>query len=75
MRGLAEVTLELDDPTPIYQALLPEAEDQQPRSRVFLELKEKTLKLVIEGDDVVSLRAAFNTWIRLVKIALEMVSA
>jgi len=30
--------------------------------------------LKISGEDVVSLRAALNTWIRLVKIAIEMVS-
>jgi Transcription factor Pcc1. len=32
------------------------------------------IRLKIRGEDVVSLRAALNTWIRLVKIAFEMVS-
>jgi len=74
MKGSAEVILEMEDPRPIYEALLPETEDHLPKSRVCLELGEKALQLTIEGDDVGSLRAALNTWVRLVKIAMEMVA-
>ena len=43
MRGSAEVILEMEDPRPIYEALLPETEDHLPKSRVCLELGEKAL--------------------------------
>ena len=74
MRGSAEIILEMEDPMLIYEALLPEVEDHLPKSIVCLELDEKVLQLKIDGDDIASLRAALNTWIRLIKIAMEMVA-
>jgi len=57
----------------VYRSLRPELEDApSPRSGVTLELKDNTIKLSVEAEDVVSLRAALNTWLRLVKIAYEM---
>jgi KEOPS complex subunit Pcc1 len=73
MRGRADLAFEVDDPEKVYNALAPEAEDQVQRSEVRLETCEEGILLCIESEDVVSLRAALNTWIRLVKIALEMV--
>ncbi|MDD4162597.1 MAG: KEOPS complex subunit Pcc1 [Methanothrix sp.] len=58
----------------IYQALVPELDDELHRSNVSLGLEDGSIRLKIRGDDTVSLRAALNTWIRLVKIAFEMVS-
>jgi KEOPS complex subunit Pcc1 len=74
MRSCAELLLEMEEPEKVYQALKPEAEDEMHRSHVDLALCSRGLSLKIEGDDVVSLRAALNTWIRLVKIAMEMVT-
>lgn len=74
MKGCADLVFEMEDPEKVYQALKPEAEDELHRSHVNLILEENCLRLKIEGSDVVSLRAALNTWIRLIKIATEMVS-
>jgi len=57
----------------VYRSLCPELEDvPSQRSGVTLELEGGTIKLSIEASDIVSLRAALNTWLRLVKIAHEM---
>lgn len=57
----------------VYRSLRPELEDVPSlRSGVTLELKGSTIKLNVEANDIVSLRAALNTWLRLVKIAYEM---
>ena len=73
MRGRADLVFEVDDPERVYNALAPEALDQVQRSEIQLETFEGGILLSVESEDVVSLRAALNTWIRLVKIAMEMV--
>jgi len=74
MKGSAEFVFETVHPEMIYQALTPELDDELHRSNVELILCEGSVKLKIRGEDAVSFRAALNTWIRLVKIAFEMVS-
>ncbi|MCK9440251.1 MAG: hypothetical protein M0Q13_02360 [Methanothrix sp.] len=74
MKGCAEFAFESAHAGVIYQALAPELEDELHRSHVFLGLEDGSIRLKIWGEDTVSLRAALNTWIRLVKIAFEMVS-
>ena len=56
----------------VYRALAPEAEDRIQRSDVSLEIIEEGIKLCVNSEDVVSLRTALNTWIRLIKITWEM---
>jgi KEOPS complex subunit Pcc1 len=73
MRCLAEFVFETPHPVTIFRALAPELDDELHRSRVEMVEGEKSLVLRVRGDDVVSFRAALNTWIRLVKIAFEMV--
>jgi KEOPS complex subunit Pcc1 len=73
MRGSADLAFEVGDPERVREALAPEALDQVQRSEIRLETCDEGIRLCIESEDVVSLRAALNTWIRLVKIALEMV--
>ncbi len=73
MRGSADLVFEVDDPKRVLAALAPEALDQVQRSEIRLETCEGGIRLCVESEDVVSLRAALNTWIRLVKIAMEMV--
>ncbi|MDD1738797.1 MAG: hypothetical protein LUQ02_04440 [Methanothrix sp.] len=58
----------------IYESLKPELDDDLHRSSVTLQAEDGIIRLEIRGEDTVSLRAALNTWIRLVKIAFEMVS-
>lgn len=74
MKGWAELVFETPHPREIYHALTPELEDEIHRSKVELVEGPGFVRLKISGEDVVSLRAALNTWIRLVKIAIEMVS-
>ncbi|MGC9515275.1 KEOPS complex subunit Pcc1 [Methanocrinis sp.] len=73
MRGRTDITFKVDDPDRVYKALAPEAEDAVQRSEVRLETCQEGIRLEIESEDLVSLRAALNTWIRLVDIAMEMV--
>ena len=45
------------------------------RSRIELSSEGGLLKLFIEAEDIISLRAAINTWLRLIKITEEMFDA
>jgi KEOPS complex subunit Pcc1 len=54
--------------------LQPEIENQPDRSEVKVYLDEGVLTVVIHSRDVPSLRAALNTWMRLIKISVEIVS-
>jgi KEOPS complex subunit Pcc1 len=74
MKGCAELTFESKQAGLIYQALAPEVEDELHRSNVSLGLQDGSIRLKIRGEDTTSLRAALNTWIRLVNIAFEMVN-
>jgi KEOPS complex subunit Pcc1 len=74
MKGYLDLVFETEDPERIYEALIPESDDQLPRSRISLEVIQDAIRLRIEGDDIVSIRAALNTWVRLIKIAWEMVN-
>lgn len=75
MKGRADLVFELDNVEEVYQALAPEAEEQIHRSVICLDKCSEGIRLKIESEDLVSLRAALNTWIRLIKIAWEMVKA
>lgn len=59
----------------VYKAVKEEWADETDKRRSFvnIELKGSKLCIHIRGDDVVRLRAAVNTWLRLVKIAEEMI--
>lgn len=72
MKGCADFVFPVESAGDIFQALSPELEDELQRSRVSLTLDKGFIRLRIEGDDIVSIRAALNTWLRLVKIAFEM---
>ena len=56
----------------IYHALLPETLEAFPRSRAALSVDGRTLHLIVDAEDVTALRAALNTWLRLIKVACEM---
>ncbi len=58
----------------IYEALLPELGEDYQRTKTTLELKDGLLVLKVEANDIVSMRAALNGWLRLVKITTEMCS-
>ncbi len=72
---LAEFEFDLGaSSTIIYESLLPELEEEYQRTRSTLRLEQDTLILNVEADDLVSMRAALNGWLRLVKISCEMTS-
>ena len=58
----------------IYQSLLPELADEvNPRSVVACRLEgDDTLVLTVTAQDISSLRAALNMYLRLVNVADEM---
>ncbi len=58
----------------IYEALLPELGEDYQRTKAALELKAGLLILKVEANDIVSMRAALNGWLRLFKITIEMCS-
>ena len=74
MKCCADLEFESIRAAEIYQSLKPELDDDLHRSSVTLQAEKDIIRLKIRGEDTVSLRAALNTWIRLVKIAFEMVS-
>ncbi|OYV11675.1 MAG: hypothetical protein CG445_902 [Methanosaeta sp. ASM2] len=74
MKCCAELVFESSRAGEIYESLKPELDDDLHRSSVTLQAEDGIIRLEIRGEDTVSLRAALNTWIRLVKIAFEMVS-
>jgi KEOPS complex subunit Pcc1 len=74
MKCCAELVFESSRSGEIYESLKPELDDDLHRSSVTLQAEDGIIRLDIRGEDTVSLRAALNTWIRLVKIAFEMVS-
>jgi KEOPS complex subunit Pcc1 len=74
MKGCADLVFPSENAEDIFQALRPELEDEFQRSRVSLDLGEGFIRLRVDGDDIVSVRAALNTWLRLVKIAFEIAS-
>jgi len=58
----------------IYESLLPELEEEYQRTRSTLILEQDILILKVEANDIVSMRAALNGWLRLIKISCEMSS-
>ena len=59
-----------------YEALQPELQaTPSERSTVELKVDGGLLKLFIEAEDIISLRAALNTWLRLIKVTEEMFNA
>jgi KEOPS complex subunit Pcc1 len=58
----------------IYEALLPELEEDYQRTKTSLKLNDEILILNVEANDIISMRAALNGWLRLIKITCEMCS-
>jgi len=58
----------------VYESLLPELGEDYQRTKTTLKLNENLLILKVEANDIVSMRAALNGWLRLIKITTEMCS-
>ncbi len=74
MAHTIEVDFELGPAAkPVFEALKPETQAlPSERSKVSLEQSGDRLRLSVVAEDIISLRAAVNTWLRLVKIAEDM---
>lgn len=72
----AEFTFDLGDRTEIvYRSICPELDNAPSnRSKVSLSVQDSVLHVDIRANDVVMLRAAVNTWLRLIKTAGETTS-
>ena len=58
----------------IYESLFPELDQDYQRTKTSLVLDGDSLVLKVEANDTVSMRAALNGWLRLIKITYEMCS-
>ena len=69
----SEFIFDLDkDVQVVYQSLLPELGGDHSRIYSELSIDGSNLVLTIRSDDLVSMRAGLNGWLRLIKIAEEM---
>ena len=69
----AQFVFETDDACSIYEAILPEIETPvSDRSIVEMSNTDSCLSLTVETEDVVSMRSALNTWLRLIQVAHEV---
>ncbi len=69
----AEFSFEFgEDASTIYRALLPETMEAFSRSRAALSMGDGMLHLIVDAEDITAMRAALNTWLRLIKVACEI---
>lgn len=60
------------DASVIAQSLSPETKHKIPKSMVTFSINEKKLTMVIEAEDLSSLRAACNSYLRWIQTALSV---
>ncbi|WP_332449182.1 KEOPS complex subunit Pcc1 [Methanoculleus sp.] len=73
MKHTAVFRFTTDDARALYLSLFQEMDDVGDRSSVRVRLEdEQTLVLEVAATDIPALRAALNTWLRLITIAIEM---
>jgi len=60
------------DASVIAQSLSPEIKHKIPKSMVTFSINEKKLTMVIEAEDLSSLRAACNSYLRWIQTALSV---
>lgn len=65
-----EIFIELDKSflKNIYQALMPEVD----KKRFILGIKDDKIWLLIRGNNISQIRAAINSYLRLIKVAIEV---
>jgi KEOPS complex subunit Pcc1 len=69
----AEIEVETPNAERVYWILHPEVNEEiSERSTVELFYEGNKLRILIKSRDLVSLRASFNTWGRLLNIALQI---
>ncbi|MCU0850668.1 MAG: hypothetical protein MUC80_05245 [Candidatus Thermoplasmatota archaeon] len=60
------------DASVVAQSLSPEIKHKIPKSMVTFSINEKKLTMVIEAEDLSSLRAACNSYLRWIQTALSV---
>jgi len=60
------------DASVVAQSLSPEIKHKIPKSMVSFSINEKKLTMVIEAEDLSSLRAACNSYLRWIQTALSV---
>jgi tRNA threonylcarbamoyladenosine modification (KEOPS) complex Pcc1 subunit len=60
------------DASIVAQSLSPEIQHRIPKSNVTFIIDKKTLKITIKSEDVSSLRAACNSYLRWIQTALSV---
>lgn len=69
----AEVVLEgIENIEDLEKALLPEIGEGVPRTNIDIVQEDRSLKVVITADDISSLRAALNSYLRWLNLAREV---
>jgi len=72
-RHSAKIVIESSKAPLLMRVLSPEAQEEiSERSSVRLRATDEILELQIEARDLTSLRAALNTWGRLMKVSLQI---
>jgi tRNA threonylcarbamoyladenosine modification (KEOPS) complex Pcc1 subunit len=56
----------------VAQSLSPEIQHKIPKSNIIFSVDKKTLEVTIESEDVSSLRAACNSYLRWIQTALSV---
>ena len=74
---MKKVSFVLDFDTPsdakvVYESLNPEIKNKIPKTKVKVSLEKTVLKLEVEADDISSLRAASNSYLRWINTALNV---
>lgn len=74
MMHTATFSLADDRAGAIYRALVPECDETGTRTETALHLsrQESVVTVTVHSADIIALRAALNTWLRLMNIAKEM---
>ena len=67
----AKVNIPVEDPAAVIKSLQPDMEDAG-RFEVKISPLEKEIEIEIKADDVSALRAAFNSYTRLIKIVTSV---
>jgi len=61
-----------DDARVVYNSLNPEIKQKIPKTKIKIKLEETILKIDIEANDISSLRAACNSYLRWINTALSV---
>jgi KEOPS complex subunit Pcc1 len=68
----ANIEIESDKTEIIYNSLQVESKNNTDRTKVDMHVKDNKLILSIEAKDITALRAALNSYIRWIDVALKM---